>query len=114
VHSPRHWMPFKSRNEGAKCVGCRSGQYLPGHTVMAPCQLSTPSSANAAGGVACTSSATPHPSRSCPMRESASVSAQEELPTFRGLHSFTFQLNFSALYGIGGARRGCTARVRGV
>jgi hypothetical protein len=39
-------------------------------------------------------------------------------PTFgdggRGLHSSTFQLNFSALYGMGGARRGCVARVRGV
>jgi len=32
----------------------------------------------------------------------------------RGLHSFTFQLNLSALYGIGGARRGCVARVKGV
>jgi hypothetical protein len=33
----------------------------------------------------------------------------------RGLHSSTFQLNYlSALYGIGGARRGCVARVQGV
>ena len=32
----------------------------------------------------------------------------------RGLHSSTFQLNLSALYGIGGARRGCVARVMGV
>jgi len=32
----------------------------------------------------------------------------------RGLHSSTFQLNLSALYGIGGARRGCVARVKGV
>ena len=32
----------------------------------------------------------------------------------RGLHSSTFQLNLSALYGIGGARRGCVARVQGV
>ena len=32
----------------------------------------------------------------------------------RGLHSSTFQLNFSALYGIGGARRDCVARVKGV
>ena len=31
----------------------------------------------------------------------------------RGLNSFTSQLNLSALYGIGGARRGCVARVRG-
>jgi len=31
----------------------------------------------------------------------------------RGLHSFTFQLNLSALYEIGGARRGCVARVKG-
>ena len=29
------------------------------------------------------------------------------------LHSSTFQLNLSALYGIGGARRGCAARVGG-
>jgi len=32
----------------------------------------------------------------------------------RGLHSTTFQLNLSNLYGIGGARKGCVARVRGV
>jgi hypothetical protein len=32
----------------------------------------------------------------------------------RGLHSSTFQLNLSALYGIGGACRGCVARVTGV
>jgi hypothetical protein len=32
----------------------------------------------------------------------------------RGLHSFTSQLNLSAVYGIGGARRGCVARVEGV
>ena len=32
----------------------------------------------------------------------------------RGLHSSTFQLNLSALYGIGGARRSCVARAKGV
>ena len=32
----------------------------------------------------------------------------------RGLHSFTSQLNLSASYGIGGARRDCVARVKGV
>ena len=32
----------------------------------------------------------------------------------RGLHSSTFQLNFNALYGIGGARRGRVARVKGL
>ena len=32
----------------------------------------------------------------------------------RGLHSFTIQLNLSALHGIGGVRRGCVARVQGV
>jgi len=32
----------------------------------------------------------------------------------RGLHSSTLQLNLSALYGIGGARRDCVARVKGV
>jgi len=34
--------------------------------------------------------------------------------TGRGLHSFTSQLNLSAFNGIGGARRGCVARVKGV
>jgi len=32
----------------------------------------------------------------------------------RGLHTSTFQLNLSAVHGIGGARRGCVARVKGV
>jgi hypothetical protein len=32
----------------------------------------------------------------------------------RGLHSFTSQLNVSAVYGIGGARRGCVAHLKGV
>jgi len=32
----------------------------------------------------------------------------------RGLHSPNSQLNLSALYGIGGARRGYVARVKGV
>jgi len=32
----------------------------------------------------------------------------------RGLHSFTSQLNLSAFYGIGCARRGCVARVKRV
>jgi len=32
----------------------------------------------------------------------------------RGLHSFTSQLNLSAFEGIGGARRGCVARVKGL
>jgi hypothetical protein len=36
------------------------------------------------------------------------------LASGRGLHSSTFQLNLSALYGIGGARRGCVACVKGV
>jgi hypothetical protein len=35
-------------------------------------------------------------------------------PPVRGLHSFTSQLNLSAFYGIGGARRSCVARVEGV
>jgi hypothetical protein len=35
-------------------------------------------------------------------------------PTTRGLHSSTFQLNSSALYGVGGACSGCVARVKGV
>jgi len=32
----------------------------------------------------------------------------------RGLHSSTFRLNLSALYGIGDARRGCVACFKGV
>jgi hypothetical protein len=32
----------------------------------------------------------------------------------RGLHSFTSQLNLSTVHGIGGARRGCVAHVKGV
>jgi len=36
------------------------------------------------------------------------------LPSARGLHSSTFRLKLSALYGIGGTRRGCVARVKGV
>ena len=32
----------------------------------------------------------------------------------RGLHSFTSQLNLSAFYGIGGSRKDCVARVKGV
>ena len=32
----------------------------------------------------------------------------------RGLHSSTFRLNLSASYGIGGARKDCVARVKGV
>ena len=34
--------------------------------------------------------------------------------TGRGLHSFTSQLNLSAFYGIGGARRDCVAHVKGM
>ena len=36
------------------------------------------------------------------------------MKVIRGSHSSTFQLNLSALYGLGGARRGCVARVKGV
>ena len=32
----------------------------------------------------------------------------------RGLHPSTLQLNSSALYGIGGSRKGCVARVKGM
>jgi hypothetical protein len=32
----------------------------------------------------------------------------------RGLHSLNSQLNLSAFYGIGGARRGCVARIKGM
>jgi len=36
------------------------------------------------------------------------------VPGGRGLYTFTFQLNVSAFCGIGGARKGCVARVKGV
>jgi hypothetical protein len=35
------------------------------------------------------------------------------VPRCRGLHSSTFQLDLSALYGIGGARWDCVARIKG-
>ena len=44
----------------------------------------------------------------------SSTSPAYDPPPARGFHSSTFQLNSSALYGIGGARRGCVARVMGV
>ena len=44
----------------------------------------------------------------------AKAFAEEYLARGRGLHSSTSQLNLSALYGIGGARRGSVARVKGV
>jgi hypothetical protein len=40
--------------------------------------------------------------------------AEQREPVLRGLHWSTFQLNLSALCGIGGARRDCVARVKGV
>jgi hypothetical protein len=42
------------------------------------------------------------------------VRRAQQLPVARGLHSSTFQLNLSALYGIGAARRDCVAHVQGV
>jgi len=39
---------------------------------------------------------------------------RREGPRTRGLHSSTSQLNLSALNGMGGARRDCVARVKGV
>jgi len=42
------------------------------------------------------------------------VDVHSAAPGARGLHSSTFQLNLSALYGIRRARRGCVARIRGV
>ena len=41
-------------------------------------------------------------------------SYRKTLVAGRGLHSSTSQLNLGACCGIGGARRGCEARVRGV
>jgi len=37
-----------------------------------------------------------------------------DAPAARGLHSFTSPLNLRDVYGIGGARGGCVARVKGV
>jgi hypothetical protein len=42
----------------------------------------------------------------------STMSPASVLPCIRGLHSSTIQLNLSALYGLGGARRGCVARVK--
>jgi len=46
--------------------------------------------------------------------EAAARAYNKYLEDGRGLHSSTFQLNMSALYRIGGARRGCVARVKGM
>ena len=47
-----------------------------------------------------------------PARDGEACEAQQ--PRARGLHSSTSQLNLSALYGIGGARRGCVGRAKGM
>ena len=52
----------------------------------------------------------PLPSDAPPPRTRAAAAP----PRARGLHSSTFQLNLSALYGIGVARRDFVARVQGV
>ena len=49
-----------------------------------------------------------------PLPVPRSAKAKESVPCFRGLHSFTSQLNLSVFYGIGAARRGCVALVKGV
>jgi len=52
-----------------------------------------------------------------PTRPRASVTRRfcpPLMPRTRGSHSFTSQLDLSACYGIGGPRRGCVARVKGV
>jgi hypothetical protein len=41
------------------------------------------------------------------------VASLRAAPLPKGLHSSTFLLNLSAVYGIGGARRGHVARVQG-
>ena len=46
--------------------------------------------------------------------DQAVVGAPGHNNTGRGLHSSTFPLNLSALYGIGGSRRGRVARGKGV
>jgi len=49
------------------------------------------------------------------LRASAAAAVDESRgPPGRGLNSFTSQINLSAFYGIGGARRSCVARVKGV
>jgi hypothetical protein len=52
------------------------------------------------------------PTMGCTTPSSGSTSVVRALA--RGLHSSTFQLNLCDLYGIGGARWGCEARVMGV
>ena len=44
----------------------------------------------------------------------AAPAEDDNVPTGRGLHSSTFQLNLSVFYGIGGACRGYLARIKGV
>ena len=48
-----------------------------------------------------------------PFSFGADPASQQPAPS-RDLHSSTFRLNLSALYGIGGARRDCVARGKGV
>ena len=43
----------------------------------------------------------------CPTDPTWVPSSSASLPATRGLHSFTFQLNVSAFYGIRGVFRGC-------
>jgi len=43
-----------------------------------------------------------------------SCSRRADVAEGRGLHSSTFRLSLSAFCGVGGARRGCVARVKGV
>jgi hypothetical protein len=38
---------------------------------------------------------------------------EAEVPLLRGLHFLTSELNFSIVYGIGGARRDCVSRANG-
>jgi len=50
----------------------------------------------------------------CTEDERDAACSRQDLVAGRGLHSSTFQLNLSGLCGIGGARRGCVARMKGV
>jgi hypothetical protein len=52
-------------------------------------------------------------SASLPLHKRANTTPARLILT-TGLHSFTSQLKLSAFYGIGGARRGCVAHVKGV
>jgi hypothetical protein len=54
------------------------------------------------------------PQSTSPQQCSLCPTARVWLPSTRGLHSFTSQLNLSGLYGIRGTHRACVACVKEV